>query len=677
MELKELRDLINRADTAYYTTGATQLISDEEYDRLKSQLRQDAPDDELLTRVGANPIGTKVAHTIPMGSLDNTDDGILGFDPWLDGMREKLGMVVSPPIMASLKVDGASICASYKKGQLVRVATRGNGTEGEDITANACRFKQLPNRLTMDVDCEVRGEAVLPAADYQQIRSRDLGLPFSDIAESERSNPRNIGNGILGRHDGQDADKIQFFAFNIHSDAPIDSEVDKFEYLTKLGLTVVPNRLCVAPNQFHAYYNDIVAQRPHLPFEIDGLVVVLDTVASQEAFVTSDPKSRLRPKYARAVKFPHKSNTTIIEGVNVTVGHTRMIIPTAILREVRIGGVNVTSALLNNYTEIERLGLAIGDEVSVVLSGDIIPKLTEVVKRGENRVPIVEPKTCPSCSSPTTRSLRGKDGACTYCTNPACEAAAYAKVDCWIGSSKKGTGILDIGDSIIKALWDQKLLRDPADLYTLTADAIKNISMGKGIRIGQSRADKIIANIDTKRKLPLEVFLGSLGIELLGRRRVILLRDNANGQLDRLEDWLDTAKLATINIPAFGEAIRTAVIQGIEDNRELINKLLANGVSVVADCAGAISGASDTSTPAEKPFAGLSFCWTGTRELIDEVAKLGGEVKNGISKGLTFLVQKDATSQSKKTQKAEEYGTRVISIDYLRKAVAGQVQLSK
>lgn len=683
LELPEVRLLIDKADVGYYRKDP--ILTDAEYDSLKAALKELDETDERLTRVGPpydpETIGNEVRHAIPMGSLDNTDDGILGFDPWLENVSDKLGVSGTAAVTASLKVDGASICASYRNGKLTCVATRGNGETGEDITINGARFRHLPTVLSKPIDCEVRGEAILYVEDYKVIRSREMGVPFDQIPEADRSNPRNIGTGITRRHDGQDSDKIRFLAFNIvcpeGCGASFNNELEKMELLKELGFQPVPYKVCPTPKDLHDYYSEVVESRPKLPFEIDGLVVVLYHRQEQEFFVTADPKSRLRPKHSRAIKFPHKSNTTVLEGVDVTIGHTRMVIPTAVLREVRIGGVNVTSALLNNYTEVERLDIAIGDEVEVVLAGDIIPKIIRKVKDGATRTAIVEPKKCPSCDAPTTRTLRGKEGACTYCSNPKCAAAVFAKLDCWIGSSKKGVGILDIGDSMIKALWDNGMLTDPADLYKLTVDGIKNVSIGKGVRIGTSRAEKVVKNIQDKKKLTLSTFLGSLGIELLGRRRVTLLQEAAGGQLDTLADWMDVEKLKTIQIAGYGDTIRAAVVQGIEENLDLIKKLLAAGVTVDS-AAKEVEAVEGGAAPAgDKPFAGLSFCFTGTRDGLDDVVAKGGIIKSGVSKGLDFLVQKDPTSKSNKTQKAEEYGTQIIGIDYLRKAINGEVTLTK
>lgn len=671
--VEEIQTLIDKADAAYYRPGMSQIMTDAEYDLLLLRLEDRNPGDPRLTRVGPqydeDSLRDKIPHLIPMGSLENTDDGILGFEPWRHLTCSKLG-ITTAPIMASLKVDGASICLTYEDGKLVRAVTRGNGEVGEDITANAVNFRGVPTILSLPVDLSVRGEAVLFKDEFEKICDRDGRVG------DDRSNARNVGNGILGRLDGQDSDKITFIAFNAYNFTegalPWPSEENKFACLAGFGFTVVPHRLCHTVADFQAYYDEIAEARDSLEIEIDGMVVVFNSYDHQQHFVTSDPKSLLLPKFARAVKFPAKSNTTKLNGVTITNGHTGAIIPTAILETVRVGGVNVSNALLNNWDEIARLGVQINDIVEVILAGDIIPKIIRVVKKAEDRIPIAEPDHCPCCNSETTRMLRGKPGAVTYCSNPKCSAAVFAKLDCWIGNAKKGVGIMDIGDNILKAAWDAGLLADPSDLYKLKAADLKDLKLDSGVRVGQSRADKIVANIAEKRKMSLSTFLGSLGIELLGRRRVTKLCEDAGGRLAKLENWLDTDLMSTIEVPGLGDAVREAIINGLAENRELIERLIANGVEIEDEATKVAAIVGDAS----KPFAGMSFCWTGCRDHIAEVEAMGGVQKSGISKGLTFLVQKDATSTSNKTKKADEYGVKVISIDYLRRAIAGEVTLS-
>ena len=679
--LCELRHQIDKAAQAYYRSDRT-LITDAQYDHLISQLRELAPDDFRLSRVGIpydpSELRNKIKHPIPMGSLDNTDDGINGYDKWH-------GDVGNVPVCASLKVDGSSIRLRYKNGVLVEAATRGNGEVGELITANVVSFKNVPTVLPEPVNIDVRGEAILYLQDYRDIRSASQGMDFEAIPDKDKSNPRNIGNGIIGRDDGTDTDKMRFLAFNAEAEGTtFDGEITKLEYISKLGFDVVSHRLVKTAAELREYYEQINTTRSKLPFEIDGIVVCVNSIDEQRLYVTADPKSRLRPKYARAIKFPHKASTTKIVDVEISIGHSGAIIPTAVLEEVRVGGVNVVHALLNNWDEIDRLDVCIGDQVEVVLAGDIIPKIMRVVDKAANRIKILEPARCPACDDMTTRMLRGKPGAVTYCVNKQCPGAALQKVSKWIGGSKTGVGILGIGDAILKVLWDEGLVKDPADLYALTVDQISDLEMPSsdrakgisGIRIGESRAQEIITNINSKRQLGLDTFLGSLGIELLGRRRVKILQQAAKGQLDSLEDWLDDSKLASIQIEGFGAAIRESVRLGIDENRALISKLIKVGVSIEVP-----KGASRMSNKADhdNQFAGVSFCFTGTRDGLDEVSALGAVIKSGVSKSgpsPDYLVQKDPLSTSSKTKNAEANGhTKIISIDFLKKCLNGEAKL--
>lgn len=678
IELAELQSKIDRAAQIYYNGSADSnycaKISDQEYDSLIAKLREIAPDDERITRVGPpysqEEMRTKVHHPIPMGSLDNTGDGINGYGSWDSTMPGDT--LLRSRRCVSLKIDGSSIRLRYKDGRLVEAATRGNGEVGETITANVARFMDVPTVLPYPYSCDIRGEAILYVDEYRKIMERECGKPFDEIPENERSNPRNLGNGIIGRDNGTDSDKMRFIAFDIFHEAPFNLQSDKFLTLESLGFNVVPHKICESRDEVIAFYEETLARRDSLPFEIDGLVVMVNSIRDQEQFVTDDIKSVLRPKYARAIKFPHKSNTTILKDVLLTVGHTGAIIPTAVLEEVRIGGVNVVHALLNNWDEIERLGIAIGDEVEVVLAGDIIPKITRVVREAEGRLPIPEPAKCPSCTSMASRrSLGGRMSAAIYCTNSTCYKMMIQKIDHWIGSSKKGVGILGIGSTILRTLWNNGLVQDPADLYTLTVDQIKDLEMKGGGRIGESRASEIVKNIANKRALSLEVFLGSLGIELLGRRRVQMLRDVADGRLDTIEDWLNDANIASLNIEGFGDTIKAAVRDGINRNRELIAKLLNVGVTTTEE---------KKVTNTTGSMSGVSFCFTGTRECIAEVTALGAVVVSSVAKSKPspdYLVQKDPMSTSGKTKNAEANGhTKIISLHHLKQVLDGKAQLN-
>ncbi len=661
-QLEDLRNLIDKADAAYYHPGQCHaIISDYEYDLLKENLRKLDPSDPRLSRVGFinDDSNEKIAHPFPMGSLDNTDDGVKGIASFLakdDGAGGKLSF---HEFVMSHKIDGSSIRASYKDGVLKEVVTRGNGLEGTNITSNGRMFAGLPLILNDNIDLEVRGEAILYKSDFEEITKN----------EEERSNPRNVGNGIIGRDDGTNSDKIHFIAFDCYG-KPFDFLSDKYAYLKSLGFSVVSHKMFTNPEAMVKYANMVYEMRDALPYEVDGVVMVVNSLEVQRRFDNNPNHNKLRPKYARAVKFPHLTNKTKVLDIEVSIGHTGAIVPTAVLERVRIGGVFVTHALLNNWDEIERLGLNIGDEVQVVLAGDIIPKIVKVHDpKGDCHK---QPSKC-LCGAPTTRLLRGVEGAVTYCSKyQQCEFAQREKIKHWIGDSKRGAGILGIGSAILAEIISCGLVKDPSDLYRLTVEDIEHLKIGGKVAVGRSRAQTIVDNIQKKSILKLNKFLGCLGIELLGSRRAQQFIDASEGRLSKVEQWIDSDNLRAVLSELTGPVIFSAIVDGIEAQLPLINKLLKvvrfedNKMETVQK---------DAVNVSSKPFEGLTFCLTGTRDGIEDIERLGGTVKSGVSKGLSFLVQADPLSKSGKTAKAEEYGTRIISLDYLKSAIAGEVDL--
>lgn len=665
-KLLAMQEVIDECDKAYYQNG-TSPLSDSEYDSLKAKLAKLAPDDPRLTRVGyaisRDEIGSKSQHSIPMGSLDNTDDYLNGVEPWF----KKLG--VDHPIFASYKMDGMSMALYYEDGKLVKAITRGNGEVGEDVTANAIKWMYVPLNLKERLTLTVRGEAILHKADFQKLAT-DGG---SD------SNPRNVGAGIVGRHDGTDNELIRFYAFNIYRlDRPLQNEDYKYAVLENLGFTCAPHKLCNNVSEVADYYNQTNDIRQSLEFEIDGIVVCINNGEFNSSLIT-DRKSKLRPKFARAVKFPMYTALTTVTGCNITIGHNGVLCPTVTYEPVKVGGVVSSNANLNNWNESSEYPSAahvcVGDMVSIGLAGDIIPKIVKVITHSPSNPPITEPTVCPFCGSSTTRNLRGKEGAATYCSNPgSCSGTLVQKIDHWIGTSKKGVGILDIGDGVLAAMIEANLVADPADLYKITVDMIQNLKVGAG-KLGKSRATKIVDNINNKRNLSLPMFIGGLGIDLLGKRRVEIIQRSANGKLNTIDQWRDQDNLKSVIADGLGSPgepsiLREAIMVGMAECEPLIVKLLANGVTV------------DSSQVSASPssgglLAGRSFCFTGTRDYLDEVVAAGGTIKSGISRGLTFLVQKSVLSESKKTQKAEELGVKIIGIEYLREILDGKVSLDE
>lgn len=359
---------LTKADKAYYLTNQT-VMSDEDYDALKQWLKTEHGDNPVvkayLSQVGA-PLAEhleKVKHKIPMGSLDNSND---------EAEYRKWHAKHGQPVIMTPKMDGSSIEIVYKDGKLVQAITRGDGIEGEDVSQNVRRFKSVPTELEDTFTGSVRGEAMLHRDDFAK--------HFEGAA-----NPRNAANGTVRRSDGTGAEHLRFYAFDAQNGIDWETYEDKMIYLQEVGFETVVITRCETADEAIEVHGQWAADRDTLPYEIDGMVA---RVNDEKVFAEMGERDN-RPKAATAYKFKAMERTTILEKVVLTVGHTGAIIPTGKLKSVEIGGVNVSSVLLNNFEEIERLGIAIGDYVSISRRGDVIPKIEAV-----SSLPIYR---CPEC----------------------------------------------------------------------------------------------------------------------------------------------------------------------------------------------------------------------------------------------------------------------------------------
>jgi DNA ligase (NAD+) len=651
--ITQLRNEILKAKQAYYY-GRDPLFTDREYDALEDELRKLAPEDPVLKLVGAPvpPDGmlTKASHRIPMGSQSKVNS-IDEFRTW----HEKSN---GAELHGSVKGDGASAAAYYENGRLTQCISRGDGSVGEDVTANALKFKGLPAYVAdgeRGFNGAVRVEVILTVADWGIV----------DPARSK--NPRNAGTGIMGRKNGYQAELLTAFAFDLDEEGrEFATESEKTDRLAELGFVVIRHQLCKTTDEAVAFFEQIARQRDDLPIWIDGVVLKINDLAAQRALgVTSG-----RPKGQVAWKFDSSGAETTLIGVNVSGGHTGALIPNAELEPVEIGGTTVKSASLANYGEVERLGLAVGDRVWVIKANDIIPKVVRVTEQGAERRPISAPTACPFCGGSVGRrkNTGGDEGVVIECQNEECPKKSIGKIKRWISS----VDIQGIGDSVRMALVEQLEMEDAADLYLLRnkkdALAALVINQDKDIRLGEKRAATILEGIDARRELTLPEFLGSLGIDRLGKRRAELMMQAVPGELDTLADWraskLRQAEFAEkAGVPNTGAAIQ----DGLDGMAGLIDRMLAAGVivnewkprSVVAD---------DSAAPPK------TVCITGKlpsgKKKSDYAAQLeaaGYRLVDSVDASLDFLVLADADSSSSKAQKARKLNVTLISEEDLRR----------
>jgi DNA ligase (NAD+) len=658
--LDALRNLILKAKHAYYYSGEP-IMSDAEYDALEDQLRLLAPDDPVLALVGAPVSGedmlTKARHALPMGS-QNKVNAEAEFRQW----HHKAG---GGALHASLKGDGASAAAYYRDGRLVQAITRGDGTVGEDITANALRFQGLPawaGTPAGGFTGAVRVEVILTVENW------------SRVDPQRRKNPRNAGNGIMGRKNGHQSDLLTSYAFDLdetRDGQPVSfaTEQAKARRLAELGFNLIPQQVCADADAAVAYFHQVARGRDRIPFWIDGIVLKVDDLATQRELGATAG----RPKGQIAWKFDSAGAETVVEHVLISGGHTGALIPTAQLRPVNLGGTTVSSATLGNFDEIARLDLALGDHVWVIKANDIIPKIIRVTHRPAQRQPIPLPSVCPFCGGEVGRKVTtgGTEGAILACRNRACPQKSIGKIARWI----KSLDILGIGDAVLNALVERFAIEDAGDLYRLRdqAEAMAELIINpeKDLRLGAKRTASILAAIDATRTLRLSQFLGALGIEGLGQRRVELMIRAAGGALDRLDDWRagqlrDPALAAAAGVPHLGGPLQDA----IDALSPVIDKLLTHGVEILPP-------AEDLQAPADSA-PRRTLCISGRlpsgkkkADYQEALVAQGIDLVDSVTPALDWLVLADPDSTSAKAVKARKLGVRVIGEAELMALAAG------
>ena len=608
---------LKQAAAAYYN-GASEL-SDADYDRLYEAAKAEFPDDPFFKTVGAPPsnLFEKVKHAIPMGSLDKVKD--------VEELRKWLVKHNNPRILVQWKFDGCSLSLQYEEGKLVGAVSRGDGMYGESVLQNVLKSPNIP-KVAPGFTGYVRGEALLFLKDFETY------FPGG-------SNPRNVGNGALRNKRGEGCEHLKFKAYDMLCDGETcaDTEAGNQRLLEKAGFDVDLGELVETIEQATVVYERRKIERPNLPFEVDGLVLRIDDVPFQKSLGFHDQN----PLGVLAWKFPPMGAFSILRSVSWNCGHTGALIPVASIDPVKIGGVMVSSILLNNPDFILEKKIGIGGKIYAVRRGDVIP----YAESCEGGTPIVLPTECPVCGGAVAR-----DGAALVCQNEDCDGKAQRKVRRWIRS----LDIKNIGPEIETALYETNLAKDPADLYALTREQLIPLQVGNG-NLGAKRAQSILDEINKKKELTLAEFLGSLGIRFLGKRSAANFIE-ATG-LKTLEAWR-TATVEQIN--PIGEGMAPVVKQGISDCSDLIDRLLKAGIKITEK-------KEEEKVSGEGKLTG-SYCFTGAlpsgmkRTEAQELVRLnGGSVKDSVSADLTYLVIADPDSTSSKAVKARKMGIKLIS----------------
>ncbi|NLC23716.1 MAG: NAD-dependent DNA ligase LigA [Oxalobacter sp.] len=648
-----LRQEINRHNHAYYTLD-NPTIPDAEYDRLFRELQEiEAAHPDLVTpdspthRVGSvsSTQFEPVTHQVPMLSLQNglAKEEVEAFD---NRVRELLG-VEQVEYEAELKFDGLAISLRYENGILVQAATRGDGFTGEDVTANIRTIRSIPLTLTLpdnpDV-LDVRGEVLMFKPDFHRLNEMQRAA-----GQREFINPRNAAAGSLRQKDATvtAGRKLNFFAYGIgalEGEKMPETQSAMLDWLVKAGLPVCPERKVVQGiNGLMSFFQAIEAQRDSLPYEIDGLVYKVNSLAEQNrlGFVSR------APRFAIAHKFAAQEALTRVLDIDVQVGRTGALTPVARLEPVFVGGANVTNATLHNEDEVHRKDIRVGDTVIVRRAGDVIPEVVANVpeKRPEGTQVFHLPHTCPVCGSPV---VRPEGEIIARCSGGWIRCPAQKKNGLQHFASRKAMNIDGLGEQLVEQLVDKGMVNTAADLYALSLADIAGLE-----RMAEKSAQNLIQALNTSKKTTLARFLYALGIRHVGESTARSLAQYF-GSMQALADATEEALLEVEDIgPIVAASLREFFADSL--NRDLISALEAHGVSWPEQ-----GGAAEEMLP----LSGKTFVLTGTLESMsrevagEKIQALGGKVTGSVSAKTAYLIS--GQNPGSKLQRAEQLGITIL-----------------
>ena len=682
-ELGRLAEELAAHDQRYYQKDAP-TISDAQYDALRARnnaiearfpelIRSDSPS----RRVGAAPTGRfkKVRHAVPMLSLDNafTDEEVGEF---VARVKRFLRLEETPAFAAEPKIDGLSMSLRYEDGALTQAATRGDGSEGEDVTANIHTLKEVPAKLkgkNIPPICEVRGEVYMTKAAFLELNKRQAAA-----GEQVFANPRNSAAGSLRQKDPAitASRPLHFFAYSWGemSEMPADTQSAMVKWFARCGFKTNPMmKLCRSVEDMLAFHDEIEAQRAALDYDIDGVVYKVDRIDWQErlGFVSRNPR------WAIAHKFPAEQATTIINDIEIQVGRTGALTPVGKLEPVSVGGVVVQNATLHNEDEIERKDIRIGDTVIIQRAGDVIPQVLAVVadKRPKNSRRYKFPEKCPVCGSHAVREVNprtGKEDAVRRCTGGLiCPAQAVERIRHFV--SRDAFDIEGLGEKQVQAFFDAGLIMEPADIFTLEKRdrrATKKLAEWEGY--GETSVRNLFAAIEARRNIALNRVIYALGIRHVGATNARLLARHY-GSIEAFRDGIATAAKDTeseayqelTSIGGIGEVVADAIVEFFRErrNKEALDRLLDE-----------INVEPMEAVKKSSPVAGKTVVFTGslekmTREEAKAMAeRLGAKASGSVSAKTDYLIA--GPGAGSKLSQAEKLGVAVLTEDEWLKLVA-------
>jgi DNA ligase (NAD+) len=663
-EIEQLRDKLRHHEYRYHVLDDPE-ISDAAYDRLMNRLKElEAANPKLITsdsptvRVGGQPRAgfQTMRHARPMLSLDNafSYDALRDFDR---RVRQTSGRETIEYV-AEHKFDGLSISLQYGKGALLRAVTRGDGSTGEEVTANVRTIRSIPLRIDhlllkqtkLPAAFEVRGEVLMTHKSFEalnQQQEQNGGKIFVNPRNAAAGSVRVLDPSITAQR------RLEFFAYYLLLDGeePFPKHSDSLQALKTLRFRASSDwKLCQGIDQVTAYCDAWEPKREALAYDIDGVVVKVNSTPIQhELGFTSKA-----PRWAIAYKYPARQETTVVNDIRVQVGRTGTLTPVAILEPVQVGGVTVSRSTLHNMDEIERLGVQIGDTVLIERAGEVIPHVLKVVKESAHRTAFHMPEKCPECGSAVHKEA---EEVAYRCVNAACPAKRRESLLHF--ASRHAMDIDGLGDKIVDQVVSKGLVKDVADLYSLELDDLAELD-----RMGEKSAQNLIDEIAGSKKNALSRVIYALGIRMVGERTGQLLA----AHFSSLDDLAAAKEEQLLEVGEVGPKVAAAIAEFFSEpaNRKLIQKLDKAGVRPAAE----------KRVIKSQKFAGKSFVFTGglanrsREDAAQMVVQHGGKISGSVSKKTSYVVV--GTDPGSKYDKAKDLGVSILSESEFEKLVASR-----